>query len=514
MRSLSGLSTLAKRTTFAVGAIGAFAAKTGIEFNSMLETQTTAFEGLFGSATKARRFVDELFTIAAKTPFESEDVIRGVQLLTAYGLSANDAKKTFLELGNAVAVSGRGSEAIQRSTLALGQIASAGVVHQEDLNQLLEAGTISTDKLSKAYGMSGQQFRDAIAGSEITAKSFFKKTREMWKNDPLYKGAAAKQAKTFTGQLSTLRDFTKRTLGTVTEPLFNSLERDGLPRLTRFAEKVNAIFKRNLSISDKLDLTGEALRRELGPLVTQFQAFWEQSKMGDRIAGGIATALVEGVGKSASTAAQAFVNAWIKAPAWLHIAGGGWFLKKLGLFDRKGKGGGVLGGALRGAVPTKPMYVHVVNSVGKGGGGGTTVVGDPSKGGKGGRFGKAGKTVGKVLRFGGRAIEAVAVADIASSILSGKSIFDPKNPLYQAMNSLSAERNPNLSPTGPLRGRGPEQFGPSSSPQPPVDFGMGRVPMLQAPPPDWITSPISISIDGQEIAKVVARAAVRRQSTK
>jgi hypothetical protein len=212
------------------------------------------------------------------------------------------------------------------------------------------------------------------------------------------------------------------------------------------------------------------------------------------------------------------------APIWAKVVAGGIVLKSLGLgggrrganqggpfmtagglaaatfrsgFDaglsKLSTKGGVIGKVAtffsgRGSTPTNPLFVK-------------DVAGLPGK-----KPDKLLDVAKKVLPVGaaGAAGIAAPVAAVGLPLIGGVGLgmLIPEQP-----------RNPNLSPHGPTRGRGPEQHGPFALEQP-FDFGMGRFPTLQSGGGAWVTSPISIQIDGQEIAKVVARAAVRRASTK
>src|SRR5262245_66658766 len=97
---LQGATMWAQRGAIAVGALGAAAVATGIKFNASMETQVTAFRGFLGSAEKTDRYVRSLYDLAAKTPFEFEDVLSGTRTLMAYGLAADEAKGPLARRGD------------------------------------------------------------------------------------------------------------------------------------------------------------------------------------------------------------------------------------------------------------------------------------------------------------------------------------------------------------------------------------------------------------------------------
>ena len=239
---MRGFNTLAKRTAITLGGLGVGAVVVGLKFDAMLEQQRTAFTGFLGSTSAATKYLNQLYKLAAKTPFEFQDVLKGSRNLMAYGMSAKTAYGTLKDLGNAIAATGGGADEIGRTTTALGQIQAAGVLHAQDLNQLIQAGVVSLPKLSAAMGSNTKKFRSDMAAGRITSGKFFKALRTGWEHDPMYKGAATKQAKTFLGQLSTLHDYAVQTLGVITLPLFNALERDVLPKLTVLTQRLSAIW--------------------------------------------------------------------------------------------------------------------------------------------------------------------------------------------------------------------------------------------------------------------------------
>jgi phage tail tape-measure protein len=59
-------------------------------------------------------------------------------LYKAVGLSADAARETITQFGNAVARAGGGAEQFDGVVLALSQISAVGKVTQEDLNQIKE----------------------------------------------------------------------------------------------------------------------------------------------------------------------------------------------------------------------------------------------------------------------------------------------------------------------------------------------------------------------------------------
>jgi tape measure domain-containing protein len=337
MRSMSSVSSAMGRNLqtvqrgmtgvgVAIGGMGTLALKTGIQFNATMESQTTAFTGFLGSTAKAKAYLNDLYKIAAKTPFEFEDVVAGTRNLMAFGMSAKESKGMISDLGNAIAATGASGEAVKHATFALGQIQAAGTLHGGDLNQLVQAGVVSVPKLAKAMGKSNEGFRKDMSKNKITSEDFFKSMRKQWSEDPMYKGAAAKQAKTFMGQLSTLHDYVTQTLGTITKPLFDALSKNVLPSVTKLTQDIARIWKRtDISVEDKLGLTKSAIDAKLQPLVDAFKNWWTKNNVTERLQQQFYSAmgaLTRAAEASAPKVAEAFLNAWLRAPTWAKVASG------------------------------------------------------------------------------------------------------------------------------------------------------------------------------------------------
>jgi len=436
--SLRSIGAIARTTSLGIGAVGAKAISTGISFNKMMETQTIALSGFVGGVKQANTFLNSLFEVAANTPFRFSDIVKGSRTLIAYGLSAKEAKRTLEGLGNAIAAAGGGSEEIERSVLALGQIASAGVLHAQDLNQLIQTGVVTVPKLAKRLGMSTLEFRKAMEDGSITSDLFFKKMRDSWEKDPMYKGAAAKQAKTFQGQIEKLHDYTERTLGTITEPLFKSLEKKVLPALVDISIELNKIFSdKNLDLAAKIDLSRAVIKRKLRPLVDEFSTWWEKNNVGEKLDNAFSEFMNSAVriaAEGAKHGAKSFVEAWLKADNWTKVISGAWILNKFGLtkpildqlFGRgPGKGGsGPLGKV--GKTGVVPVYVTNWGGTGGGGPGGPVPIppgprGKPPKGKLPGRIFRGAR---RGVRGGIYGLMAYLGLDAVSEMMTGKPLSE------------------------------------------------------------------------------------------
>jgi tape measure domain-containing protein len=240
----------ASRGVVALGGVGLASAALGVRFDSMRQNAELAFGTLLHSASQGKAMVADLVQFARTTPFDTPGVIKASQQLLAYGFEAKQVKGLLTDVGDAAAAMGDlSSERIGLIVRALGQMHTAGVLHQEELNQLTENGIRATQYVAEAYGMSVQQLRKAIQAGKVDAQGAITAIREGIRRD--LGGAMGDLSQGFTGQLSQLKDTASIALGTVFQPLFTSL--------TGWLKRINDEMS-----SGQLDSTIQNLQQHVG----------------------------------------------------------------------------------------------------------------------------------------------------------------------------------------------------------------------------------------------------------
>ncbi len=138
-----------------------------------LESLENALKSQLGSAEAAKKELELLRQEALKPGLGFEQAVKGSVSLQAVGFSANFARQTISEFGNALALAGKGKAELDGVTLALTQIAAKGVVSAEEINQIAERlpqirtlmkaafGTASTEEIQK-LGITASQFTEGI----------------------------------------------------------------------------------------------------------------------------------------------------------------------------------------------------------------------------------------------------------------------------------------------------------------------------------------------------------------
>lgn len=268
-------------------------AKAGVSYNSQMEDYTTNFRVMLGSTEAAALKVEELKTMAAKTPFGMEDLASATQTLLSFGIEADKTTDILSMLGD---ISLGDKEKLSSLTLAFAQVSSAGKLTGQDLLQMINAGFNPLQSISEKTGASIGDLKEKMAGgkgskefqkmikaaqkevkkmgdgasesakllaqigkdgaisAEMVAYAFESATSE---GGRFYNGME-EASKTFSGQLSTLKDDLGALVGDVFQPAFDWLSDNVLPYAIEATSKLSEGFKTG-GLSGMLAAAGEII---------------------------------------------------------------------------------------------------------------------------------------------------------------------------------------------------------------------------------------------------------------
>lgn len=335
-QTLGEVASAATRAAQAVGlasaAMGALALKTGLEFNARMEQNQVALEQFLGSAGRARQMLDQLFEIAKKTPFEFADVTEAARKFLAFGFSAGETVKTLRAVGDAVAALGGSAEMIDRVVIALGQIRAKGRVQGDELLQLAEAGIPAYQILAEKLQLTAAEVKN-IGSQGISADRAIRAL--VAGMEERFGGATERQARTMAGQISTLKDNVRQTLGAVTQDLFAVARDRWVPAMNRAAEQIAAIWRRrDLTPEEKLRESWPLVRAALEPMVRDIARVIDRADIPRRFGealGKTVAWVASHAPEIAARAVRAFVEAFTASNEWGKLVLGAWLASKLGL---------------------------------------------------------------------------------------------------------------------------------------------------------------------------------------
>jgi tape measure domain-containing protein len=247
----------------AIQAIGS-----GFAFDSAMEQNTIAFTHFLGSAKAADQYLKELYQIAATTPFQFADVTMGAKKLIAMGADANEAKNELITLADAASALGIGQEGINRLVLAIGQIRAAGRVQGDEVRQLQEAG-INAYKYLIDAGLLTQKQVGNLGNMNIDAAKGIAAIMAGMQRD--FGGMSAAQARTWQGQLSTIKDYAAQAAGALVKPIFDLGRSSILPAISKQLQQWTKYL--NAGGAQDIYRTMGNILKILGPLVAALVAY-------------------------------------------------------------------------------------------------------------------------------------------------------------------------------------------------------------------------------------------------
>lgn len=187
---------LAAIGTAAIGAIGY-----GAKIAGDLESARQGFVALLGSAEEADSTIARIKKEAATTPFELTGLIAGAQALTAITKDGQESVDILLDVGKAIATSGKGQAELDRVILNLQQISATGKLTAMDIRQFQSAIPMFNDIVA-VTGMTAAELQDADNAAELLFDAFKKAGQE---GGITAQGFEA-QAGTFNQQVSNVKD--------------------------------------------------------------------------------------------------------------------------------------------------------------------------------------------------------------------------------------------------------------------------------------------------------------------
>lgn len=226
----------------AVGAVAVFAGlgKVALDYNSQMENYTTNFATLLGSTEAAVMKVEELKKMAASTPFAMNDLAAATQTLLNFQIPAEKTSTILQQLGD---ISLGNSEKLQSLATVFGQVSSAGRLTGQDLMQFINAGFNPLNEIAKQTGESMEQLRERMSAGGVSVKeveqAFISATSA---GGQFYQGMQS-ASQTMTGLFSTLKDNVTSLIGSVFQPLTDSIKSKLLPAAIGYIQELTNAFQ-------------------------------------------------------------------------------------------------------------------------------------------------------------------------------------------------------------------------------------------------------------------------------
>lgn len=177
---LGELKSMARGIGAAFGAMFAVKAVSSV-FVAAMERQSKVAGLTAVSVENVSDQLERLKKLAKEPGLGMDQVITASTNLQAIGMSAEGAEGLIREMGNALALVGKGKADMDGVTLALTQIAAKGKISAEEINQMAERLPQIRSLMQKAFGTADTEVLNKMG---ISAEEFFQKITEAAKELP------------------------------------------------------------------------------------------------------------------------------------------------------------------------------------------------------------------------------------------------------------------------------------------------------------------------------------------
>lgn len=247
----------------AAGAAVAGLAKVGIEYNAQIEAYTMGLTTLLGSAEEAQKAIENIKQDAARTPFDVASLVQANQLLIGAGVSASDARKTIIALGDAVSATGGGSAELARMAANLQQIKNVGQATAIDIKQFANAGINIYKVMADYLGTTTEQVKNVSIGYDDLSAALIKAASA----GGMFEGSMQRQSQTFNGIVSTLKDNAKALIGEVFQPLSSKLTQEILPQANKYLQELADAYRKG-GTTAMIKATGRIMAKVIDAVIS------------------------------------------------------------------------------------------------------------------------------------------------------------------------------------------------------------------------------------------------------
>lgn len=251
----------------------------GVKYNQTIESYTTNFEVLLGSADAANQKIKQLSEMAAATPFELSGLADATQTLLAFQVPASETNEILKMLGD---VALGDSNKLSSLALVFGQVSSAGKLTGQDLLQFINVGFNPLNYIAERTGESMEELRDRMSkgaiGIDEVKQAFVDATSA---GGQFYDGMN-KASQTIDGLLSTVKDNVAAAFGKLATPLTNMFKAvlpDIIAQIDRISEAISRVMGLDVdSSSPKIFGDEEGMVKTTRKWLDETLAIWSDGK--------------------------------------------------------------------------------------------------------------------------------------------------------------------------------------------------------------------------------------------
>jgi len=257
-----GLQSVGVGITAGLTAPIAALATLGVSFNAMKETALVSFGVLLKSGEKAKQLFGELQQFAAATPFELPELLGATRSLLAFGVAQEKVVGTLKRIGD---IASGVSAPIGEIAEIYGKARVNGRLFAEDVNQLTGRGIPVIQEFAKQFGVTDDKVRQLVEDGKVGFPQLEKAFVDLTAAGGLFAGQTEALSKTFSGQISTLKDAINQGLGDLTAPFFEYLK-TVLPEVIKFVGDTVVAFNALSPATQTFIIVAAGVAAAIGPI--------------------------------------------------------------------------------------------------------------------------------------------------------------------------------------------------------------------------------------------------------
>jgi len=246
-KDMSGVGTdLSMKLTAPFLLIGGYSLKAA----SDMESLTTSFETMMGSAEGAKNMMEELVKFANATPYELDEVANAARSLMAAGVGPEEITKKLTLLGD---IASTAKIPLDELVRVYDKMKNKGKASLEELNPIAEKGIPIFQALADTMGVTKDQVFDMASKGRISFQLVEAELEKMTEKGGRYFQGMLKQSKTFAGAMSNFKGVIDATAVSFGNFLMNEMGlKDGLVELTAWLDKARVKFQNWIKENPKL----------------------------------------------------------------------------------------------------------------------------------------------------------------------------------------------------------------------------------------------------------------------
>jgi tape measure domain-containing protein len=238
--------------------------ESGVEYNKAIETYRAGFSTLLGDVQAGEALLAEVAQFAADTPFELPGLAQSAQTLLSFGVSSEEVMDDLKMLGD---ISMGSQEKLNGLAVVFGQVASAGKLNGQDLNQMINNGFNPLNIIAEQTGLSMSDLRDKMADGAISFDMVSEAMKIATSEGGLFFGAMEAQSATLEGQLATLNDNFNALAGSITSGLTAALTNEAVPAVNQLIAAIDAMVAGNENAEEMLESASQAISDAVGNMI-------------------------------------------------------------------------------------------------------------------------------------------------------------------------------------------------------------------------------------------------------